>query len=146
MMFDEMKYERNRVVAHYRNGSLLKGYTHDFSPQKEKCTLLSAHDKDNIAEIRVPDLKALFFVKTFEGKKNYTEKKTFDDFDAFGLRGLKVKAVFFDGEIIRGMSYDYSTHFNGFHIVPVDSKSNNEKIYIVADSLIYIAVGSAADN
>jgi hypothetical protein len=144
-VFDELKYERNRVVAHFKDGSLLKGYTQDFIPQREIFTLTSEDSRNNVAEIRITDLKALFFVRKFEGNKDYVEKKTFDEFDAFGLRGLKIKAVFYDGEIIRGMSFDYSTHFNGFHIIPADSKSNNERIYVVADSLVDIAVGSAAE-
>ena len=144
-MFDELKYERNRVVAHFKDGSLLKGYTQNFIPQKEIFTLTSEDSRNNVAEIRITDLKALFFVKKFEGNKDYVAKKTFDEFDAFGLRGLKIKVVFYDGEIIKGMSFDYSTHFNGFHIIPVDPQGNNERIYVVADSLVDIAVGSAAE-
>jgi hypothetical protein len=145
-MLHELRYERNRIVAHFKDGLLLKGYTQDFIAQKESFTVASAYERTHVTEVKTTDLKALFFVKTFEGNKDYVEKKTFDDFDAFGLRGLKIKIKFSDGEMIRGMSFDYSKHYRGFFLIPVDSMSNNEMIYVVSSSLVDIAVGTEADK
>jgi hypothetical protein len=145
-MLTELRYERNRIVAHFKDGTLLKGYTQDFIPQREIFTVTSAYERENISEVNAVDLKAVFFVKSFEGNKDYVERKTFDDFDAFGLRGLKIKIIFFDGEIIRGMSFDYSKHYRGFFLIPVDPKSNNEMIYVVSSSLVDIAVGTEAEK
>ncbi len=135
----------NQIVAHFKNGLLIKGYTQDFMPRTETFTLLSEYDIDVRIKIRTTDLKALFFVKTFEGNKNYLEKKTFNEFDAFGLRGLKIKTVFYDGEIMRGMSFDYSIYDKGFSFIPIDSLNNNEMVYVLADSLIEIATGPEAE-
>jgi hypothetical protein len=141
--------EQNRIVAHYKNGRLLKGHTDDFVPAKETFRLMSEYGKNkrNTYEVRTSDLKALFFVKTLDGQRNYTEKNTFDEADTSDLRGVKVKAEFCDGEVIRGMSFDYSKDFRGFYIIPVDPQGNNDKVYIVTDSTRNIVVvNKAAKN
>jgi hypothetical protein len=135
------------VIAHFKTGKLLKGYTDDFVPSHETFRLRSAYgrDKENTYEVRINDLKALFFVKTLAGNKNYAEKKHFHDVTGCNLQGIKIKAEFTDGEIIRGTSFDYGKNFNGFYIIPIDPLSNNEKVYVVADSTRHIAIGQAAD-
>lgn len=146
-MLNEMKGERNRVVAHFKSGKLLKGYTHDFTPAREIFHLTSEEkDRREIYEVRTAELKAIFFVKTLEGKKDYVEKKRFDEVDTSALRGLKIKVEFFDGEIIRGISLGYSKNRKGFFVIPVDSQCNNERIYVVSDALREVKVGSAADK
>jgi len=59
---------------------------------------------------------------------------------------LKVKVEFADGEVIRGTSFGYSRNRKGFFVVPIDPKSNNERIYVVADNLRTVRVGSAAEK
>ena len=60
---------------------MLKGYTSDFTPLKETfhLTTIQEDDKGKIHDIGTADLKAVFFVKTFEGDKVYLEKKRFDE-------------------------------------------------------------------
>jgi hypothetical protein len=147
-MVDATQGERNRVVVHFKDGRVLKGYTHNFTPLKETIHLTSEQDKDteDIYEISTADLKAIFFVKTFEGDKDYVEKKRFDEVDNPDLRGMKVKAEFSDGEIIRGTSLGYSRERKGFFIVPVDPQCNNERIYVLADALEDIKLGSDAEK
>jgi hypothetical protein len=140
-------HTRQCIVAHLKSGKLLKGYTDDFVPARETFRLRSAYggDRENTYEVRTDDLKALFFVKTLEGNKHYVEKKRFDDIDTRNLRGIKVKAEFADGEVIRGTSFDYGKNSNGFYIIPVDPQSNNEKIYVVADATRRIVINQAAE-
>lgn len=147
-MFNEIKGERNQVVAHYKDHTLLRGYTHDFTPMKETFHLTSEREEDRgkIYEVRTADLKALFFVKSLEGNIFYKEKKKFEEVDTSALRGLKVKVEFDDGEIIRGISLGYSKKKSGFFIIPVDPHSNNERIYVVADSVRDVKVGNEAEN
>ncbi len=147
-----MKYdtsgERNRVVIHFKDGRLLKGYTHDFRPVRETFHLTSDQevDKGHIYEIKCVDLKAIFFVRTLEGDKEYAEKKKFEEVDTAGHRGLKIKVEFPDGEVIRGTSFDYSEKFKGFFIIPVDPEGNNEKIYVIADALRDVKLGEMANE
>ncbi len=138
---------RSRLVVHYHDGRLLKGYSDDFEPGVDTFHLVSEQEKDegHIYEVNCTDLKAIFFVKTFEGNKDYVEKKEFDNIDSYGLLGLKIKVEFPDGEIIRGMSFDYGENFKGFFIMPVDPKGNNQKIYVITDNVKDIKVGDKTD-
>lgn len=142
-----ISHTKHCIIAHFKSGKLLKGYTDDFVPAQETFRLRSAYGegKENTYEVRTNDLKALFFVKTLEGNKDYDEKKRFDDVDSRNLRGIKIKAEFTDGEIIKGTSFDYGKNFRGFYIIPVDPLSNNEKVYVIADSTRHIAIDQAAD-
>jgi len=147
-MVETPEFVRNRIVLHYQDKKLLKGYTHDFTPLREKFHLISEQEKDkgNIYEIRCSDLKAVFFVKSLDGDKDYMEKKNFDDVDATALRGLKVKVEFPDGEVIRGTSFGYSKNRKGFFIVPIDPASNNERIYVVSNVLRDVRIGAEAEG
>jgi hypothetical protein len=143
-----MQSQRNKVVVHYSDGKLLKGYTHDFLPDKESFHLNTALEPGTgtIHEVEISDLKAVFFVKTIEGNSAYAEKRTFEEVDARALHGIKIKVEFKDGEIMRGISLGYNKTKRGFFIVPVDPRSNNERIYVVAGATTKVAVGSEAEK
>jgi hypothetical protein len=143
-----MQAERNRIVAHFKDGRLLKGYTHDFTPVKDTFHLTSELEKDKgqIYEVFCPNLKAIFFVKTLAGNVNYKEKKSFKEVDASGLRGIKIKIEFNDGEVMCGISLGYSKKRKGFFIVPVDPQSNNERVYVIASAVKDVKLGSAAEQ
>ncbi len=147
-MFSEIKGERNQVVAHYKDHTMLRGYTHDFTPTKDTFHLTSEREEDRgkIYEVRTADLKALFFVKSLEGNIFYKEKKKFEEVDTSALRGMKIKVEFNDGEIIRGISLGYSKKKSGFFVIPVDPNSNNERIYVVADFVRDVKVGNEAEK
>lgn len=143
-----MSTERNRVVVHFTGGKLLKGYTHDFTPAKDTFHVTSEQesDKGQVHEVKLAELKAVFFVKTLEGDKDYVEKKRFEEVDQARLHGLKIRVEFYDGEIMRGISLGYSKNRPGFFIVPVDPEWNNERVYVLARALRDIKVGSAAEK
>lgn len=145
---NESKAERNRIVVHFKNGKIMKGFTHDFAPPKETFHLTSEleSDKGHVYEINCPELKAVFFVKTLEGNKDYIEKKKFEEVDASKLRGLKIKVEFHDREVIRGISLGYSKTRKGFFIIPVDSEGNNERVYVIASAVKDVKLGSAAEQ
>jgi hypothetical protein len=145
-MMDGVTAERNRIVVHYKDGRLLKGYTHDFNPIKDTFHITSELEKDKgkIYEVFCPNLKAIFFVKTLTGDVNYKEKKRFDEVDTSNLRGIKIKIEFNDGEVMCGISLGYSKTRKGFFIIPVDPKSNNERVYVIASSVRSVKLGSAA--
>lgn len=147
-MMDGVIAERNRIVVHYKDGRLLKGFTHDFTPIKDIFHITSEMDSDKgkIYEVFCPQLKAIFFVKTLQGDAAYKEKKKFEDVDASTLRGIKIKVEFNDGEVLRGISLGYSKNRKGFFVIPVDPKSNNERVYVVASSVRDVKLGSAAEK
>ncbi len=145
---DAIEKKRNLVVARFKDGKLFKGYTRDFTPARETFHLTSEleEDKGTIHEVNTADLKAVFFVKTLHGSLDYKEKKRFEEVDASGHRGLKIKILFNDGEVVRGISLGYSKARKGFFLIPVDPNSNNERIWVVADAIREVRVGSATEE
>ncbi len=145
---DGVTTDRNRIVVRFKDGRLLKGFTHDFTPVKDSFHLISELDSDHgkIYEVFCPNLKAIFFVKTLNGNVNYKEKKRFDEVDTSGLRGIKIKVEFNDGEVLRGISLGYSRTRKGFFVIPVDPESNNERVYVITNAVRDVKLGSAAEK
>lgn len=142
-----MESKRNLVIAHYKDGRLLKGFTRDFSPTRDSFHLTSEldDDKGKTYTVWLVELKAVFFVKTLHGSLEYKEKKRFEEVDTSKHRGLKMKLLFNDGETVRGISLGYSKERKGFFLIPVDPDSNNERMWIVADSVREVVIGGAAE-
>jgi hypothetical protein len=147
-MAGDLGTERNRVVVRYKNGKMAKGFTHDFKPTVSEFHITSdlAEDKGKVHTVKVADLKAVFFVKKLEGSKEYHEKKTFADVDTSHLRGLKVKVEFTDGEVLRGTTLGYAKGKKGFFLIPVDPKSNNDRVYVVGDAVRSVVTGLGAEK
>jgi hypothetical protein len=123
---------QNRVVARFLDGRVVKGQTADFLPAKPVFHVVQAPEAGSagqVVEVRLADLKAVFFVKTLAGDGAYNEGKAFAD----GVRaqGRKVQVEFNDGETIVGTTQGYQPDRPGFFVVPVDPKSNNERCFVV---------------
>ncbi len=83
----------------------------------------------------VETLKALFFVKSFEGRSGYREVKFFDKNPP--IKGLWVRVQFYDNESLEGIvqnSIDFLVK-PGFFLKPPDPASNNAILYVVKSSL-----------
>ena len=79
------------------------------------------------------DLKAVFFVRDFVGNPQYAEQKAF----AEGERppGRPVAVVFTDGEVLTGYTLGYDRQRPGFFLLPVDPRSNNLRVFVVATAV-----------
>jgi len=117
--------EPNKVVARCKDGTVLKGTTIDFSPNKKDFHLELL--KGEIINIDVEKLKALFFVKDFIGDKNRND--IYNDVVPGGGRKIQVK--FKDGELLTGYAQSYSPSRLGFFVIPADIQGNNERIFII---------------
>ena len=123
----------NKVVARFSDGRLVKGSTSDFVPAKEFFHIAPADPAKGTKPtlVHVKDLKAIFFVKDFEGRPDYTPKNEFEGDRA--PQGRKIKVVFADGEVIVGTTQGYQPGRAGFFMVPADQADNNiERCYVVA--------------
>jgi hypothetical protein len=80
-------------------------------------------------EIRLADLKAIFFVNAFDGNPHYSERKEFAEGDS--PKGRKVEVAFADGEIIQGSVLGYNPKEIGFFLFPADPNSNNLRAFVV---------------
>ncbi len=120
-----------KVVVRYTDGKILKGFTQDFFPNKDHFHL-HPFDKSEVqvpVRILVKDLKAVFFVKDFEGNAFYSERRSFSDADK--IQGRKIEVLFQDGEQLVGSTMGYDRSRQGFFIVPADTSGNNERVYVV---------------
>ena len=120
--------EPNKIVVKFKDGSILKGNTSDFFPNK-KTFHINLLD-DQIKEIEVESLKSLFFVKDHKGDSNY--KYEYNSIIAGG--GKKVEVKFSDGETIIGYVLGYSPQRPGFMMTPADLSGNNERIFVIKSS------------
>ncbi|MCZ6766888.1 MAG: hypothetical protein O7D32_08140 [bacterium] len=119
----------SKVIAHFLDGSLIKGTSPNFSPTRAKFDL---EDVDGVKHsIHIKELKALFFVRSFEGRLDRHPRQ---GFFADETGGNKVMIEFFDGEVLFGYSEDYVHHPNGFFMTPGDPDSNNERVFVVHSS------------
>jgi hypothetical protein len=122
-----------KIVIRYLNGKILKGSTEDFSPNKNSFHI-KVKESGEYLEINIENLKAVFFVKDFEGDRNYKKR---NDTERVGL-GKKMSVLFKDGEVMVGYSQGFSRERIGFFLFPVDSNSNNEKVFIVNAATINV--------
>jgi hypothetical protein len=136
-----------KVIARLRDGKVLRGYV-DKLPTEDPAgflseaspslpgefTLRAAESGENLS-IPAASLKALFFVKSFEGRSEYREVKFFDKNPP--IKGLWVRVQFYDKESLEGVvqnSIDFLVN-PGFFLKPPDPGSNNAIVYVVKSSL-----------
>jgi hypothetical protein len=122
---------QNKIVVHHSDGSVSKGFTNDFMPKKDLFHLAPTDAPADFkpVAIKIQGLKAIFFVKEFNGNKQYRDKQEFDSNKP--TMGKKIKVVFRDGEILIGTTQGYETGRPGFFVTPADPQSNNERCFIV---------------
>lgn len=118
-----------KVVARYRDGRVLKGHTQSFDPTRPDFRLqpLGTDETDAATLVSVAELKAVFFVRDFEGNREYNEAKAYEKRPA----GRIVEVTFFDGERLVGTSLTYDATRPGFFLFPADPRSNNERVFVV---------------
>jgi hypothetical protein len=116
----------NTVVLHFVDGTILKGTTDDFFPNKDMFHL-KAKGGGEIREVRLTNLKAVYFVKSFEGDPLYQDKA---DQERAGF-GKKIKVIFRDGETQVGYTQGFTPDRNGFFVFPADPDSNNDRVFVV---------------
>jgi len=117
------------VVAHFRDGSVVKGVSNDFGPKRELFHI-QQNGEEGIAAVAVHDLKALFFVLSFDGN---AENRGRDDAERHGL-GRKVQVTFKDGETLHGYTSGYAPDRPAFFVFPADPMSNNDRIFVINDA------------
>lgn len=137
-----------KVVIRYADGSVVKGLLGSFS-ERDESIVLREEGTDQEKSCVLSHLKAIFFVKSFEGNSSYNEGKSYG---LRKIRGRKIYIKFSDGESIMGflegrLPWDKGFFLTqkrqgakGFFILPVDEGSNNERIFVVADAIRDITV------
>jgi len=128
---------QNLVVAKYRDGRMIKGVTYNFGPEKKAFHVLPVTEEKEEGttkgvEVVISGLKALFFVKSLEGRKGPRSLEgLLEEEEEEVTSAMKVRVTFHDGEILVGMTHGYSREKQGFFIVPLEKESNNRRIFVV---------------
>src|SRR4249920_2591070 len=135
--------ENLRVVVRFSNGQKLKGTTQDFKPASPRFHLIPAEGGPPV-DVRMDDLKAVFFVHDLQGKPSRPKLKGFLDAPAESSLGKKVAVRFRDDELLCGYTLAWSADRKGFFVSPADSESNNIRIYVVTAAAAEVRVGPAA--
>ena len=133
-----------KLVAHFKDGQITKGFSRDFEPGRERFHLVRREGQvAESREILLEELKALFHVKTWGREDRHMGRRA----DGFPQRPrsprgaasyTKTVLEFFDGEKIFAYCADYDPNRPGFYVVPADPQDNNRKIYVVNSSLVNI--------
>jgi hypothetical protein len=127
---------RNLVVARYRDGRTIKGTTYDFGPQKKGFHVIPLGEEgQKVSEVLFSDLKAVFFVKSLEGKPDHPFPRGAVDERGEPAGTMKVKITFFDGETLVGTTRGYAQEREGFFIVPLEEDSNNLRIFVISKAV-----------
>jgi len=123
----------SRLVARFNDGSVVKGATFDFSPSKDLFHMaLASRPGENPLPVHRDDLKALFFVKDFDGDPTHVESLEFESPPPPGER--RIRTAFKDGEVLVGTTSGYRPDLPGFFLIPADPESNNERCFIFASA------------
>ena len=117
---------QNKVVVHYPDGPLLKGITNDFFPNKDLFHVVD-DSTGELREVSLVGLKAVFFVKEYEGDSSYQENT---DAERTGF-GKRIQVDFKDGETLVGYAAGFAKNRTGFFVFPADSHSNNDRVFVI---------------
>lgn len=127
--------EPTKIIVRYTDGRMLKGYTQNFFPNKPTFHFQPMDSKnpgENL-EVKIKDLKGVFFVRDFSGNPHYKEKKAFPE--GAKISGKKVEVIFKDGETMVGSTLGYDPNRPGFFFFPSDPEWNLIRVYIVSESV-----------
>jgi len=125
-----------KIIARFADGRIVKGYVHDFFPNKPRFHMYpyDPQGSQETVEVNVNDLKAVYVVRDFAGDPDYRERKQFLEGEK-PPQGRKVEVTFKDGELLVGTTLGYDRQRAGFFVFPVDPQENNLRVFAVLKSV-----------
>ena len=122
-----------KIVVRYVDGDIVKGFTQDFHASRAQFSLWPSVNAAKSERIIIPmgRLKAVFFVRDFNGNAGYRERKTFTARN----HGRRLEVTFHDNEVVLGTTLNYRPDGQGFFLMPVDNAGNNTRIFVVASAV-----------
>jgi hypothetical protein len=133
----------NRVVAHCRDGRIIKGLSRDVDPAKATCHISSP--SGTVSELALGDVKALYFVRNFSGDPGRHESTTLQPTDPRLHGSLLVTLYFDDGEKLVGLAHRGHPKDPFFFLVPVDRGSNNIRVLVNRTAVVSIETPGAGE-
>ena len=114
---------KSKVVVRFKDKTLLKGQISNFSPFYNFFQLELLNGESVI--VNIDKIKAMFFVKKFEGNKEYKYKYE----DELLWVGDKITLKFDDGEKMIGYTQHLDFGPKGYFITPADVNGNNKHVF-----------------
>ena len=136
--------QTKKVALRFKDGRVIKGTTQDSMPGKPIFHIYAA-GHDQAAEVKAEDLKAVFFVKDFGGRPDYSETRVFPA-KPQAAKGRKIAVLFIDGELLTGYTFGYDPKRPGFFVMPTDEMCNNERVYVLRSAVDEVGFGIKADS
>ena len=131
---------KNLVVARYQDGKVVKGISLDVDPARPTCHVREGTKP--AVEVKLSDLKALFFVRSLDGDPKRDEGLVPGEKDPRSRGMALVKLRFADGETIVGLTIRYPPNRPYFFVLPVDQESNNIRILVNREAVVAMEEGS----
>jgi hypothetical protein len=129
----------HKVVAHYIDGRVVKGTSHDIDAKRPFCHIRTVYH--GTVTVRLSDLKALFFVKDLIGDGTRQESDTLETSDPRARGAYPIEVEFADGERVLGLTVRFPPVGPFFFVLPVDGQSNNVRILVNLDAVVRIDGG-----
>jgi hypothetical protein len=132
-----MPSTHKKVIVRKLDRDSVQGYVAPSFVTDGKLELLNTSGK--LVLIDLDEIKGVYFVRDFNDSESLNRK-------TFAARprseGLWVRLHFRDGEIIEGMMPNELTHLasDGFLIIPPDTRSNTQRIFVPKQALESLAV------
>lgn len=103
------------------------------SPEIFRIRLL---ESDTVEEIATRDVKAVFYVNTFDGDPEHKDLNFHSR--APIVHGIWMRLQFLDGEVMEGIVYNSLRYLvdPGFFLLPTDPDSNNKLVYVLKSWLV----------
>lgn len=137
--------ENNLVVARFRTGQVVKGYTRDFYPERPVFHVLPKGGAQAVS-VKVAELKAVFFVRDLLGNRLRHKNRRFPAQDSGPQAGRRIAVLFEDGELLVGHAQTYSPERPGFFVFPLDPQGNNVRVYVLRAATRQVKLGPMAEE
>jgi Family of unknown function (DUF6982) len=141
------------VVVHMKDGTVIKGVLrwdaaaeHSASlPHLPEVLKIRHETEAGTCAIRVADSKAVFFVKTHPGEREYEEVRFFP---GEMTSNLWIQVRLADGEVLEGRTANGVSLLAGpgFWVWPADEMSNNTLVYVPKNSAVEFQVLGLASH
>ena len=121
-----------KVVVRTRDGEVIPGFANQ-DVMNSTLKIITQQGKEQ--KFSIDKLKAVFFVKDFQGNPEYDEIKFLNKQSVSSMVWVRVE--FFDGEILEGKIPNNMELISspGFYLSPSDRDTNNKRVYVVKSSL-----------
>ena len=121
-----------KVIVRSRDGEVIPGFAKQ-DRIGETLKIITQQGKEQT--FSTEKLKAVFFVKDFQGNPEYDEIKFLNKQSVSSM--IWVRVEFFDGEVLEGKILNNMELISspGFYLSPSDQDTNNKRVYVVKSAL-----------